>query len=40
MSLFKTNTTKNYNKPKHVKYMYDGEKKPMKLKTLKNLRTP
>ena len=31
MNIFKTNTTKDYSKPKRVKNVYGAEKKPMKL---------
>ena len=35
MSLFKRKATKYYSKPKHVKSLYDGGKKPSKLKMQK-----
>ena len=38
MSLFKTNTTKDYAKPAQVKNVYGGGKKPQKLK-INNLNT-
>ena len=46
MSLFETNTTKDSNKPKQIKNVYEGVKKPMKPKiqkqsedkTIKNIR--
>lgn len=39
MSVFKTNTTKDYSKPKHVKNLYEGMKRPRKLKYKSNLKT-
>ena len=35
MTGFKTNTTKNYNKPTGIKYMYGSSKKPRNLKIQK-----
>ena len=48
MSLFKANQNKHYNKPKHVKNLHGGGKKPQKLKIkkqsedkiIKNIRHP
>ena len=35
MSLFKTNTAKDYSKPTHVNHVYEGGKKPRKPKIKK-----
>ena len=38
LGLFKTNATKDYIKPKRVKNVYHGGKKPRKLKIKNNLK--